>query len=486
MKVFKLLSFGLLFYFLIPYVLFFRFFNLDLNLDYKELFWAFKNSFLQSFLSALLVTVLGIPLSLGLFKLQGKIYSSVLTILLIPQILPTLFSILIAFSIWKPFPLGSVGISFIFMLIYLGFATTLIHHSICGKMGSYAVVSEVFGLSRLQFFKKIFFPLMRTDLLVCFLLIFIFCFSSFSIPLVAGGGRDTNIELLIFEKIFIGQKWSAAWTLSVIQNLFLLGLSLFLIRRKSTVRLELSVCSYLTSSIGFVLLFIYLIIYLAGYVLGLVQSLPAISQLDLFYNEILAATFTSLKLLFLYLLISFSLLYLWLHDFVVNHRLNFASHLLSVSTVLVGFVFYLFFPQSQDADFIKIPIALSILYFPVLFKSFLEKTVLQLKEQVIVAQVYSISTRLIVWEVIIRRLKTPLMVWFSFLTIWFLSDFATLSALGTQSPTLGLMAGGFISGYRLSLAYLMSLYILIIWLVILALVFFLTGVWRVPHQKFKI
>ncbi len=485
MKVSKFLPYVLLLYFLIPYILLFRFFNLNTKFDYIEFFWAFKNSFAQALFSALLVTTLTIPMSLALFRVSAKTSSLVVKLLLLPQIMPTFFSILIAFSIWRPFPLGEVGIAFVFTLVHLGFAVILVHQATSEKLGSFGVVSQIFNFSRLSFFKNIYFPVLRNDLIVCFLMIFIFCFSSFSIPLVAGGGRDTNIEVLIFEKIFIGQQWSTAWTLSVIQNLFLTAMSVFLFRKQVSVKREFSNSIYFSSQLGLMLVFIYLATYLGGYIAGLLQAFPAIGQLSLFKDDILLATVRSLKLLLVYLGITFILLYLWLKDFVQNHKLNFASHLLSASTVLVGFSIYLFFPQSREADYFKIPLALSILYFPSLFKSFLEKTVLQLKDQVITAQIFGVSTSQIIWLILVKRIKQPLMIWYSFLTIWFLSDFATLRALGTRETTLGLIAENFLSSYRLSMAYLMSLYIILIWFFVLAVTYFLIGAGNGTYKKFK-
>lgn len=485
MKAFSFLRSFLVFYFLVPYLLFLRFFNLDLHLDGSELIWGFKNSFVQSALPALLVTVLAFFLSRGLFQLSGKFYEVVQKLLLLPQILPSIFSILIAFSIWKPFPLGTVGISFIFTLVYLGFATVFLHAATVEKIGSYGVISEIYGLGRFCFFRKVFFPILKQDLLSCFLMIFVFCFSSFSIPLVAGGGRDTNIEVLVYEKIFINQNWPAAWTIGVLQSLFLTGMSFLLLKQSHAVKQEFSYSNYLRSSGGYVALIIYLSIYLGGYFLGVFQALPELSKLLSFLGDIGYATLSSLKFLTFYIGISLGLLYLWLYDFTQNYRLNFANHFIAASTMLVGFAFYLTFPQSKEWDLIKIPFAMSILVFPVLFKSFLEKSVWDLKDQIITARVFGISPNAILWHVVLRRLQTPLMLWFSFLVIWFLSDFAVLRSMGTQTETLGLMTQSFLSGYRLSLAYLMSVYILIVWVVVLVGVYLLKEVLLVAYKKSK-
>lgn len=485
MKASKFLSYSIVFYFLIPYFLFFRFFSFTLNLDYAEWAWAFKNSMIQSFCAAGLIMLFSLPMSMGLFQLPSQFYDLTKKMLLLPQILPSIFSVLIAFSLWKPFPLGTVGISFIFLIVHLGFAVVFVHTATIEKLGSFPGVSEVFGLGHWKFLTKIFLPLLKGELLACFLMIFIFCFSSLSVPLVAGGGRDTNMEILVFEKIFINQDWSSAWTLGVFQSLFLSGLSLLLLRGTAQIKLEFLPSKYLHSNFGFAMVVIYLFLYLAGYGLGIAQSLPEINQFLTFFTEIWKATLNSLLFLVLYLALSLVLLYLWLYDFAQNYKFNFASHLIAASTMIVGFSFYLNFPLSREWDLLKLPLAMSILTFPVLFKSFLEKPLADLKDQVITAQVFGISNHQIVILILMKRIQRPLMVWFSFLAIWFLSDFAVSRALGTQTETLGLMAQGFLSGYRLSLAYLLSVYILLVWSFVLVLFYVGQEVLSVVDQKFR-
>jgi thiamine transport system permease protein len=485
MKAFNFLKFALVFYFLIPYILFLRFFNFTTQIDGGELAWAFKNSLIQAFSAATLVTVLAIPMSLGLFQMRGRFYEGIKRLLLLPQILPSFFSILIAFSIWKPFPLGTVGITFIFTLVHLGFAVILLHTAALEKLGSYPIVGQVFGLRKGKFFKKIYFPILKQDLLSCLLMIFIFSFSSFSVPLIAGGGRDTNIEVLIFEKIFINQNWSVAWTIGIFQSLFLTGASLLLLKQHVSPKQEFSYSNYLTSSLGYFLIALYLFVFLAGYFLGVVQALLDLGKMSSFVSDIFEATISSLKILALYLIVTFILLYLWLYDFSQNQKLNFANHFIAASTMLVGFAFYLTFPQSKEMDLIKIPIAMSILVFPVLFKSFLEKSIWDLQEQVLTARVYSLPRHQIVTKIMLQQIRQPLAVWFSFLVIWFLSDFAVQKALGSQTETLGILAQGFLSSYRLPQAYLLSVYILGVWLFVLGVAYVGQGVLHVLDQKFK-
>ncbi len=487
MKVFrslpKLVRYGLLFYFLIPYFVFLKYFNIDFNLDYSEIFWAFKNSLSQAAAAAALVTFLSVPMSLGLFFLKPKLKSFAVSLLLIPQILPSLFTILIAFSLWNPFPMGSVGITFIFTIVHLGFVTVFINASTEEKLSSYSINSEIFGISRWKFFLNIYFPLMRSELVTGFILIFIYCFTSFSIPLVAGGGRGTNLELLIYETIFIKQNWSAAWMLNIFQSFFIFALSLSLLRHKSFVSSQFNAGPYLKSKVGLALIVIYLATYLGGYAIGLANSLGQLDLIQSFSTEISNATIRSLQILTIYLCVCSLLLILSIFDFIKNGKHGNARHFLSTSTILVGFSFYLLFPAAPSADFFKLTLAMSILFFPALFKSFLEKPLDQLHRQIQVAQIYGISTYRIITTVVLQQMKRPLFLWVSFLVIWFLSDFAVVKSLGIQRHTLGMMTENFLGSYRLSLAYLLSFYILVLWLLIMLVIYVLSGVYRVVHKK---
>ncbi len=489
MKVFnsfpKIVRYGLLLYFLLPYLAFLKYFNLDFHFDYQELAWAVKNSLVQSGITAVIITFLSIPLSLGLFATKENFAGVLAKLLLVPQILPTLFSILIAFSILNPFPLGTSGIIFIFILIHLGFATVLTYSGAQEKLGSYSIQSEIYGIGRFTFFRKIYFPLMKAELLTTFIMIFIFCFSSFSVPLVAGGGRGTNLEVLIYEKIFISQNWSVAWTLNIFQSLFVFLLSFFILKNRAFEQTEFIAGRYLRSKIGLAGVAVYLLVYLGGYVHGLGKSGTAFNQLQPFIEDILIATWQSFSFLIVYLAACFTLLYLWIYDYVKNGAHNISRHLISTSTILVSFSLYLLFPSTLAGDYFKITLAMSILFFPTLFKSFLEKPLDRIKMQILTAQIYGLSTGKIISLIVLRQIKRPLFLWLSFLVIWFLSDFAILKSLGIQRSTLGLMAESFLSSYRLELAYLLSFYILFLWFVTMAAIFLSSGVIDVINKKFK-
>ncbi len=462
----------LLVFFLFPYVSFLRFFNWQVAITSSELIWVLKNSFLQSVVAAVICVTLGFYFSLGLFQLPEKIISVVSKIVLLPQMLPTLFSILIAFSILNPFPMGHLGVIFIFVLINLGFSVYQISLAIQNKLGQLALVSEVFGISKNQFRSRVLIPLVWADLKLNFLFTFLFCFSSLSVPLVAGGGKGTNLEVLIFEKIFIEQSWDSAWLLMVLQMTVVFLISYFFLRSRSYTAQAFKQHFFYKSKPAAIGLLTYVAGYVGIYLLSVGSSLGGLDDILLYQDDVITATRNSLLLVLGLLCVSFIVLIVWIFDYVNTLRHSIAMHFISVSTVLVGFSFYIFFPLSSRSDFLKMPLAFGILFFPVVFKIFFEKQIDQLRHQIVAAKVFSISPGVIVFQVILRQVLRPLFFAASFLMIWTLSDFAISRAVGTQSQTLGLISESFLTGYRLDAAFLISFYILILWLFLTAMLHF--------------
>jgi hypothetical protein len=79
-------------------------------------------------------------------------------------------------------------------------------------------------------------------------------------------------------------------------------------------------------------------------------------------------------------------------------------------------------------------------------------------------------------------LKPAFALWFSVLSIWFASDYAISKAVGLQTQTLGLLAQGFLSSYRMPAAFLMSLIII---LTILLFLFVLNLIMKAAYVGYK-
>ncbi|MGZ3724919.1 MAG: hypothetical protein ACXWQQ_03935 [Pseudobdellovibrio sp.] len=457
----RLIRYLIAFFFLSPFLYFIYKFKIETQIDWSEVGWAIRNSFAQSFAATAAVLVLALPMSFSLLNLKPRLHKPVQTLLLLPQIFPVLYTVLILFSVINPFPMGNIGIILIFIVINLGLATVLIQNAVIDKMSCFAVVSEMFSISRFQFFKKVFFPVLASDLVHIFFLIFSFCFSSFSVPIVAGNGRGINLEILVYEKIFIDTNWAAAFNISAVQTIFIFVIGWLLSRRENPVKSEFLSGRYLQSFAGYGLIAAYLLVYIGGYAWGLISSLTYLEFLKEYGSDIYGALLFSFKILILTFLGFAVLLYLWLLDFIHNHTMNLGAHFISVSTLVVGFSVYLMFPIGPEYDLVKFIYAFTVITFPTLFKLYLQKPVENLQRQILVAKIFGIPKPVIVIDVIMRQISQPFSLWISVFSLWLISDFAISRAVGMQTQSLGLMSQSFLNSYRLPAAYLLSALILI-------------------------
>lgn len=471
-------------FFVAPYFIFFYYFRFAPNFNLDELLWALKNSILQSATAATFVLLMAIPMSQGIWALPKLVQGFLKKALLVPYILPTLFSILVAFSVIQPFPMGSMGVIILFIIINLGFVTVVLHDAATQKLAHVSMISELYSLSKLQFYSKIYLPTLKSDLLLCFFMVFIFCISSFSVPLIVGGGKGTNLEVLIYEKIFIEQNIAAAFSVCLVQALMVFILSYFFLKNKKSTPNMVFNRNYLKSYVGAFLIIVYLFVYFAGYVQGLWHSISYVDFVAQYFSEILDATVFTTRTFLSYLIMNFILLIVWVVHYVKFKKFYLASNLLYFSTAMLGFSLYLFLPVRENYDAFKIVYASCVLFFPMLFKLFLQKPIEEMKHQIQIAQVFGLSDIKIVFKVILMQMKRPLATWGAFLAIWFISEYALLKSLGMQNKTLGLLTEGFLSSYRLQAAYLLSLYILIYWILLLTIGYIFFKVTYVLYKKF--
>jgi thiamine transport system permease protein len=448
-------------YFLIPLIFFTTQFKPNFDIELNDLYWALKSSVTQATWASLLCVLLAVPMSLTLVSLKQKNYLWISKLLLVPQIFPALFTILITFSVVNPFPMGHVGIIILFVVVNLGLSSVLLAEAVKSKCAKYALVSEVFSISKIKFKLEVLLPLLKSDLLNIFFLVFAFCISSFSIPLIAGGGKGINLEITIYEKIFIETNWEQAFALGLFQTLFIFFVGLLLTEKSEAVPSSPMHSRYLRSYLGWVLITAYLLFYIGGYVKGLFNAFMYLEFLSQYLQELLKALLFSFYTLSIYLLFQFALLYLWLKDYLNNRTFHPMLNLVSLSTVVVGFSFYLALPANKNWDVLKLVLAISILSFTTLFKLFLEKPIADLQKQILAAQVYGLSQSKIIFEIILRQIRPNLNLWIFVSSIWFVSDYAISKATGVQTPTLGLMSESFLTSYRLPVAFLLTFVIFI-------------------------
>jgi thiamine transport system permease protein len=83
---------------LFPFLFLVASFRGSASVDWPELFWAFKNSFLQASLSAFFSVILGLWAALGLVRLKGRnlkpLTALAYFLCLLPNFLPAIFMLL--------------------------------------------------------------------------------------------------------------------------------------------------------------------------------------------------------------------------------------------------------------------------------------------------------------------------------------------------------------------------------------------------------
>ncbi|HWU41966.1 MAG TPA: ABC transporter permease subunit, partial [Bdellovibrio sp.] len=290
----NVLRLSLVLFLLFPFLFLLTQFRLQGFSEWSELRWAFKNSFLQAFFSALMSLFFGVWAALGLLSFsqnsRRRYWRMILEVLcLLPNFLPPIFILLATLNVVDPFPMGVTGIVLIHTLMNFGLVAVLLSGIIENKIGGVIELAYVEGASRFQFLTRGFFPMIKKDLWLLGLFVFVICFGSFSVPLIVGGGKGTTIEVLIYEKIRLSNDWGGAVVLAILQSVFIFSLSLIASRGRGMHRSRLANLSLIRVPTGIIVIVLISLLYLLGYMQGLVAGFGMIStfyelQSALFWN----------------------------------------------------------------------------------------------------------------------------------------------------------------------------------------------------------
>ncbi len=426
-------------------------------IDLSETWWALKNSLAQATLSATGSMALGFWMVLGFFQMQKSLgpdhpLTRVLQFsLLLPTFLPPLFILLVLLSLLNPFPFGLVGVVLAHLLINAGLVALVLKSMVENKLRVLLEEASVYGVSRRLFITHSW-GMLRRDLMSLFLFVFIVCFCSFSIPLIAGGGRSTTLEILIYEKIRMSGSWSEALTLSFLQIVFIFLLSFLTapVRKQLLGRGEK--IPILHSKSGLIVLLVYCLgtpIYffqqtLSGWpevfkIQGLWDICLQVLPLSFVLGWIVGVLILALLLLTAYCAPSRSL-----------HRL--IQGMVSPSTALLGLALLLLSSNEQPWNWIKWTIGFAYLVFATLYRWAWDHELSSLQDQIQVAQTLGASRNLIFQHVLFPQLITPACRIASVASLWAIGDFALSKILIAQNVTLSLLIESLMSSYRLQAA----------------------------------
>lgn len=457
----KLLAFGLLLFLVFPFLfLIYQFQNLVVP-DIAELWWAFKNSLTQAFLSAVGSLVFGFWMSLGLTYFSKAIFPKSRPFLdmlcLIPNFLPPLFVLLGILNAVEIFPMGIPGIVFVHTVINAGLVAVLLAQATEEKVGPVDELSFVEGAGKFLFFRKALLPLLAKDFLLIGLFIFTICFSSFSVPLIVGGGRGTTIEVLIYEKMRLSNDWGGAVVLALLQSAFI-GFLALTIHYRGHISKDKKVELHLAKSLWGV----FPIFFASGLLLyGYFQGLSEGSGFEASFYGVQSALFHSLLgslsisltvglLTFVGLLtIAYCWPQLWFEKFLNSY--------MAPSTALACFSLLVLLPNEDWYPFIKIPLAFVMLNLTGLYRLGWDSQLTALKKQYEIAVTLGASQQLIFRHVLLPQVIERSGVLAGLAAVWACGDFAISRILAHRDLTLAMMTETLMSSYRLHQAVILSL-----------------------------
>lgn len=454
-----------------PYVLLMtRFPDLALP-ESAELIWALENSFIQAFLSASLTLILALLFVPGFSFLANRISSRVLDFLiLMPTFLPALFTILVVMATLRPFPTGLIGVVFIHIFLNTGFATILVMQIIYRKLIPLLEVAAVEGARPWFFFRNIFGYIYR-DLLGIFIFLFILCFANFSVPFVAGGGKGTTIEILIYEKIRVSGQWGQALFLALFQLLVLAIFSFFNPSFTNKASGRSHHVFLLPSRFSAAALVIFSG---APMTVFMLKSLSAWEQVFLVPGlwEIAMGT-VSISLMFSLAVGCVTLALLMLTAYLDGdawiHRLLLS--VVSPSTALVGFSLLFFLPDHEPWNSLKWIFGFVYLVFTGLYRWGWRQALTDLERQIVVAQSLGASRWIIFSKIKMPQLIFPASQIAGIASLWAIGDFALGKIIFGEDVTLSLLIQTLMSSYRSDAA--LALLSLLMFLGALSYLFFL-------------
>jgi thiamine transport system permease protein len=418
----------------------------------RELFRAIEFTIKQSFLSALLALVIGIAGARGLIYWQKR-RRWIEFFLLAPNVLPTLFIILACFKVFSPFPFGLAGIVIIHVAMNVGLVSVTIAHLFENKVGGWSELALVEGASKRSFL-WVTLNYLKRDLSLIFLFVFSICFTSLTVPLVAGRFDALTTETLIYEKIKVSGEWGQALGLSMLQSTFILILTIFLSRGDSlTTHSVTRNMDRLTNRWGLMLPLTFSILILASQFEGLNTGLAQTSANSAFAAAISGALQGTLMVGAGVGLLTFFLLSIAAYCTPHKNFQRFLNGYVAPSSVLTGFSLLLL--DLQVSPLIKMVFGITLIQLPLFFRLYLNGRLEQLESQILVGRTLSASWRQIFWCVLSPQIFVTIGLASGLSAFWACGEFALSSLLTGQDLTLALLMKSSIAAYRLEAATLL-------------------------------
>jgi thiamine transport system permease protein len=466
----KTFSQGLLTFFLLcPFLVLLMHFQMSTRWDWSEFWWALRNSIWQGIWSALLSTAGGMFLASGLIFCENRFsrWVNFNIFFLLPNFLPNLFILIGLMSLIDPFPMGSIGVVIVHAFINFGLCGVILKEVIKTKLSKLSDVAFILGAGRWHFNSRVLWPLIRKDILQVFFLVFVTAFSSFAIPLVVGGGKGINLEILIFEKMKIYNDWSTAVVISGVQSLLLFAFSLANFNANTVVDVNPHLQSrFLESRLSFYVFTFFYLIFFYSYFSGVWEGISSWSDFELYSEEIIRGVFGTLAISFgvgcaiLVLLMVITRLHQtnWFHRFLNGY--------IAPSTALVGFAFLVVGPNSSVFVLLKIILGLALSYVIYLYKMGYGNYLIELGRYKEKAGLLGANENLIFWKVLFPLTYKRMFLYSGIAAFWATGDYGISKMIANRDISLALLSETFLSHYRIGFSSLLSFVLLVLGLLV--------------------
>ncbi len=457
------------------------FIPISLDFDWIEVLCS---TFLQASLSTFFSIGFGIFGALGLCLLTKKRINPLGLELfcLLPALLPPLIPVLAWINVSEfffKFPFSFYSVLWVHVWMNTGLVSVFLFRLFCSERDNLSYWAFLHGLSLLAFLKKMLFFEWRKDLLIIFLLVFSFCFTSFSVPLLVGGKTGKTLEVFIAEKLKNPSHWPEALFLFFVETVFIfLFFILLYSKERGSLKTEKKTfygqVSYKDIPIFFkapetiksfwpglvkknsffifclLPVFPSLLIFLG---LGDVFASPSLWQ-DLFSikeavlkalgRSLLVAVGTGVFVFCLLSAVAFCLRDLFLRRFLIAYS--------GASTAFMGFAFLLIGSDSPFEVCLKWSLGLSLLFLPALYRLMGESLLRRLKSQIQVSDLMGAGRLMSFIRIIFPQVSYGFLFLAGVSAFWACGDFAYSSIVAGSEVHLALLIKDLFSSYRLELS----------------------------------
>lgn len=196
-------------------------------------------TFFQAAVASALIIACAIVLTPSLHKLSGRTLNTwILHLISIPFFIPSLIgclSLVLVFGqngflfhifsflniSYHTFLYGIIGIVLTHLFYYIPFALKQFSHTLTRCPGEYERLADSLISSSFFRFRYLYFPLLKKEIYPTFILVFIYCFRSFTTVLIFGGTpSNTTLEVALFQALNFDLNWVWAAQISLLQLTF--------------------------------------------------------------------------------------------------------------------------------------------------------------------------------------------------------------------------------------------------------------------------